>query len=140
VTTFSHTIASASPLDTRRETALFSIWNGEQPVRRISELVDSAQLTQTPALTPFRPVPRVRILPAPPRSLNCREISLALRRNARIMPIFRDYSQANRTAENGLLGIECGTVLAFLRKAHAQSGFEEDMRRMQCDHKPQIWP
>src|SRR5271154_2507095 len=52
------------------------------------------------------PVPRVRIPPSPPRSLNCREIPLALRRNTRIMPIFRDCSHTNRTAENGLLGSE----------------------------------
>jgi hypothetical protein len=32
------------------------------------------------------------------------------------------------------------TVLAFLRKAHAQSGFKERVRRMQCDHKRTILP
>ena len=58
-----------------RETALFSVSNGEQAVCwRISEPVDSAQLTQTSALTPFRPVPTVRILLPPPCSLKCREI------------------------------------------------------------------
>jgi hypothetical protein len=53
------------------KTALFSVESRQS--QRIPELVDSAQLTQTSALTGFRPVPRVRILPAPPRSLGCRE-------------------------------------------------------------------
>ena len=56
------------------------------------------------------------------------------------MPVFRGYSQTNRTAENGLLGIECSTVPALLRKAHEQSGFEEGLRRMQCDQKLGIRP
>ena len=41
------------------------------------------------------------------------------------MPVFRDYSEANWTTENALLGIECGTVLVFLQKAHTQSGFNK---------------
>ena len=113
MTTFSHTIASASPLEASRKPHCLVCRLGSRQSQRISELVDSVQLTQTSALTGFRPVPRVRILPAPPRSLDCREIPLALRRNTRIMPVFRDYSQANRTGENGLLGIECGSVLVF---------------------------
>jgi hypothetical protein len=48
------------------------------------------------------------------------------------MPVFRDCSQTNRTAENGLLGSEGGTVLVFLRRAYAQSGFKQSIRRMQC--------
>jgi hypothetical protein len=28
----------------------------------------------------------------------------------------------------------------FLWRADARSGFEESIRRMQCDHKPGIWP
>ena len=58
-------------------------------------------------------VPGVRIPLPPPRSLDCREIQLALRPNTRIMPVFRDYSQTNRTAENGLLGIECSRCPGF---------------------------
>jgi len=68
--------------------------------------------------------------------LRCREIPLVLDRNTRTMPVFRDYSQTNRTPENGLLGIECGVVLDFLQEAHAQSGFTEGIRRMQRDDKP----
>jgi len=30
------------------------------------------------------------------------------------------------------------TVPAFLRRVHVQSGFEEGMRRMQCDQTPEI--
>jgi hypothetical protein len=54
-----------------RETALFSLSKGGAgSLRRISELVDSAQLTQTAAFAPFRPVLRVRVLPAPPDVLS----------------------------------------------------------------------
>jgi hypothetical protein len=56
------------------------------------------------------------------------------------MPIFRDYSQTNRTAENGLFGSEAVTVPAFLWRAHVQSGFEGGIRRKQCDHNPGIRP
>jgi hypothetical protein len=61
-------------------------------------------------------------------------------RNRRKMPIFRDSSSANRTAEKGPLDSEGGIFLAFLWKARAQSGFEEGIRRMQCDHKRAIRP
>jgi hypothetical protein len=54
------------------------------------------------------------------------------------MPVFRDYSLANWTTENGLLAIECGGVLAFLQKAQTQSGFKKGSRRMQCDQKPMM--
>jgi hypothetical protein len=81
------------------------------------------------------PVPRVRIPPSPPSSLNCKGFSLALLRNTRIMPVFRDYSEANRTAENGLLVGEGATVPLFLRRAPTQSGFNKCIRRMQGDQK-----
>jgi integrase len=51
------------------------------------------------------------------------------------MPVFRDYSQTNRTAENGLLRSRGLNVLAFLWMAHARSGFDEGIKRMHCDHK-----
>jgi hypothetical protein len=51
------------------------------------------------------------------------------------MPIFRDSSSTNRTAENGLLGGEGDFVPAFLWRASSQSGFWEGIRRMQCDQK-----
>jgi hypothetical protein len=61
-------------------------------------------------------------------------------RNTRKMPIFRDSSSANRTAEKGPLDGDGGIFLAFLWRAHARSGFEEGIRRMQCDHKSAIQP
>jgi hypothetical protein len=123
------------------ETALFSASNGEQAVCwRISESVDSAQLTQTSALTPFRPVPRVRILRPPPCSLKCREIPLALSRNTRIMPAFRDYPRQTGLQRTDCSAAKAVTVLAFLRKAHVQSGFKRAIRRMECDQKPGIRP
>jgi hypothetical protein len=47
--------------------------------------------------------------------------------------------------QTGLQRTDCSvenevTVLAFLRRAHAQSGFKEGLRRMQCDQKPGIQP
>ena len=86
------------------------------------------------------PVPRVRIPPSPPRSLDCREIPLASRRNTRIMPVFRDLWQTNRTAENGLISGKGATVLTFLWRAQAQSGFNASIRRMQCDQRPASRP
>jgi hypothetical protein len=83
-------------------------------------------------------VPGVRIPLPPPRSLKCREIPLASRRNARIVPVSRDCALTNRTAENGPFGMECGIALAFLWKAHSQSGFKKGTRRMECDQKPEI--
>src|ERR1022692_2487606 len=59
--------------------------------RRISELVDSVQLTRISALTGFRPVPRVRIQTSPPRSLSCRETRLHSPEN-RWKPQFRNSS------------------------------------------------
>jgi hypothetical protein len=54
------------------------------------------------------------------------------------MLAFRDCALTNRTAENGPFGMECGIALAFLRKAHSQSGFKKGIRRMECDQKPEI--
>jgi hypothetical protein len=49
---------------------------------------------------------------------------------------FRNIVFTKRTAENGLPDTEGSTVLAFLWRAHAQSGFKEGIRRMQRDQKP----
>ena len=54
------------------------------------------------------------------------------------MPIFRDSSSTNRTAENGLLGGEGDFVPAFLWRANSQSDFKQGIRRMQCDQKLRI--
>jgi hypothetical protein len=61
--------------------------------RRISELIDSVQLTKTSRLTGFRPVPRVRIPLPPPRSLSCRETWSNLTDNRWKWPQFRDSSR-----------------------------------------------
>jgi|HubBroStandDraft_4_1064222.scaffolds.fasta_scaffold400192_2 hypothetical protein len=71
---------------------------------------------------------------APDSSLDCREIPASFSPNTRNMPIFRDNSSANRTAEKALLDTEGGIFLTFLWRAHAQSHFGEDMWRMKCDH------
>jgi D-isomer specific 2-hydroxyacid dehydrogenase, NAD binding domain len=51
------------------------------------------------------------------------------------MPAFRDYSHAKRTSENALLASSAVSALAFIRKAHTQCGFQEVLRRIQCDQK-----
>jgi hypothetical protein len=75
----------------------------------------------------FKKVTRVRIPISPPRSLNCGEIQRLFIRNTQKMPVFRDYSQANRTAENGLVGSEAAVFPAFLQRAIVQSGFNNRM-------------
>jgi hypothetical protein len=54
------------------------------------------------------------------------------------MPVFRDSSSTNRTAENDYSAENGVVVPAFLRTPHAQSGFKEGIRRMECDQKPAI--
>jgi DNA-binding XRE family transcriptional regulator len=70
------------------------------------------------------PVPRVRIPPSPPRSLNRRESRLFYLRNTREMPVFRDNSSTNCTRENGLLGSEAGHCLGFSLKARCAVRFQ----------------
>jgi hypothetical protein len=75
--------------------------------RRILEAPDSAQLTQTSALTGFRPVPKVRMSSSLRHAVwTAEKFRRPSPQNMRNMPIFRDYSSANRTAENELLGIK----------------------------------
>src|ERR1700683_391396 len=81
------------------------------------------------------PVPRVRIPPSPPHSLNCRNLH-ALCAEIREQCPYIAIIPRQPDCGDGLPVIECGIVLAFLRMAHARSGFEEGTRRMQCDHKP----
>jgi hypothetical protein len=52
------------------------------------------------------PVPRVRIPPSPPASLNRRETAPPFAAKYAKMPVFRNISSAKRTGENGLPGIE----------------------------------
>jgi len=51
-----------------------------------------------------------------------------------IIPQQAGLQKTDCKAENGV------TVPAFLRRAHAQSGFKDGSRRMQCDQKPGIQP
>ena len=51
-----------------------------------------------------------------------------------IIPQQTGLRRTDCSAANGV------TVPAFLRKAHAQSGFKKGVRRMQCDQKPGIRP
>src|SRR5437660_8554367 len=79
-------------------------------------------------------VPGVRIPLPPPRSLDCREIPSTLARNTRNMPIFAIFAR-----QSGLERTHCsaakGHCPGFSLEAHAQSGFGEGLRRMQCDQK-----
>jgi len=103
MTAFSHRIAKDSPFNSFGTPPVGDDCAASRQSQRILQAPDPLQLTLTSALTGFKTVPRVRIHSAPPRSLKCREIPLALRRNTRRMPVFRDYSPTSRTAENGLL-------------------------------------
>jgi|HubBroStandDraft_2_1064218.scaffolds.fasta_scaffold461001_1 hypothetical protein len=67
--------------------------------------------------------------------LTAEKFCWSLSRNPRNMPVFRDISPKNRTAEKELLIQKWGTFMTFLRSAHAQSGFQTGFRRMQCDHR-----
>ena len=125
---------------TRYQATSHQFKRGKLQVRALERWQSGRMRRFAKPLYGLTPVPRVRIPPSPPHSLDCRQLPLASRRKVRTMPVFRDYSQTNRTAENGLLGIECSTVPALLRKAHEQSGFEEGVRRMQCDQRPGIPP
>jgi hypothetical protein len=79
----------------------------------------------------------VRIPPSPPCSLNYREILPTLPLKFANYPVFRDYSQTSRTAENGLLVVTRSQCLAFSpesRKAVRFRGLPEaNAMRSQTD-------
>src|ERR1700733_4926390 len=52
-------------------------------------------------------------LRAPPRSLHCREFLPLFPAKCANMPVFSDFCATNRTAENGLVGIECSRCPGF---------------------------
>src|SRR5712691_1851623 len=66
----------------------------------------------------------VRIPLSPPRNLDCREIRLFFLQNTQKMPVFRDYSPKTGLQRTDSSASTAVTVLVFLRKAHAQSGFD----------------
>jgi hypothetical protein len=55
--------------------------------------------------------------------------------NARISRLFRGQTGLQRT---DCSAVKKTSFVASLRRADAQSGFEEGTRRMQCDHKPRF--
>src|SRR5205807_2383635 len=85
------------------------------------------------------PVPRVRIPPSPPRSLDCGESWPFFLRNTRKLPVFRDIRKQTGLERTDCSTAKAVTVSAFLWKAHAQSGFKHGIRR-QCDHKQVFGP
>jgi len=56
------------------------------------------------------------------------------------MPVFRDYSQTNRAAENGLLSRQVGHCPGFSPQGTCAVRFQAGIRRMQCDQKTWIRP
>jgi hypothetical protein len=114
VTNLSHRIAKDSPSKLLRKPHRLATTPRLPGSRReFLKLLIPCNLRKRRLLQVFRPVPRVRILSAPPRSLSCRESRLFYLRNTRKLPVFRDYSQTNRTAENGPLGSDAVTVRLF---------------------------
>jgi hypothetical protein len=55
--------------------------------------------------------------------------------SSRIPPIFRDFSPANRTAENGLWWKGLILIRLFLWSRYEQSEFVKLQRRILSDHK-----
>jgi len=53
------------------------------------------------------------------------------------MPVFFDYSQTNRTVENGLFDTQGLGSPIFLRSRSEQSDFQNPWRRMTSDDKPE---
>jgi hypothetical protein len=56
------------------------------------------------------------------------KLRCTLPRKARNTPIFRDTCPTKWTGENALPAAKAVTVLAFLWRAHSQSGFKEGVR------------
>src|ERR1700704_2147532 len=80
----------------------------------------------------------VRIPLSPPHSLDCREIRLRCSENPAKSPQFLNFC-----SQIGLEKVSRFTPLAsfhalFLWRADTQSGFNDSIRRMRCDHKPMI--
>jgi len=63
---------------------------------------------------------------------NCASSHPEIRQTCPYLAIFPRQTGLERTDWSGSNGVD---VPAFLWRAQAQSGFEEDIRRMQCDHK-----
>jgi hypothetical protein len=140
VTTFSHTIASPSPLGVR-ETALFSVSMGEQAVSgefvnwlipcklRKRRLLQASDLYRGFESLSLRHAvwTAEKVLPLPPE----------IRETCPFFAILACQSGLERTH---CLAAKAVTVLAFLWRAHSQSGFKEGIRRMQCDQTPGIRP
>jgi len=111
--------------------------NGEQAVSGefLNWLIPATYATS--ALTGFRPVPRVRILPSPPRSLNCREnLSRRLKYaiNAGFRRLFADKPDCTeRTARHVGHGFT-----GFSLDPQPAVRLSSSMRRTPGDHKPMI--
>jgi hypothetical protein len=72
-------------------------------------------------------------LPAPPHSLNCRELPLALRRSGRTMPVFRDScSETDRRKRSTSCWWQA--LQPFSLEDIRAAGFSGSIMRMQCDH------
>jgi hypothetical protein len=56
------------------------------------------------------------------------------------MPVFCDYSQTNRTAENGLVGTECDLCPGSSPEGTFAVRFPVGLRRMQCDQRSGMRP
>jgi hypothetical protein len=55
-------------------------------------------------------------------------------------PFFATFPLQTGPQRTDCPAAKVAVILAFLRKAHAQSGFKQGIRRMQCDQKPGIQP
>ena len=136
MTTSSHRTARHSPLELSSNRTASHDCMARAQSSRFSEVFDSVQLAETSTLAPSKSVPRVRIHFPPPHSPEVQRNPPGLLLKLREMGAIPHLLRSNRTGERVLL-IAAGKLCSlFLRRAYEQSGFNNSVRRMQCDHKP----
>jgi hypothetical protein len=116
------------PIEARRCTQNFLLLL-QNPLQ-VAHRVDDYRVRET--------VPRVRILLSPPHSLKCREIRFRSSRNRCKMPQFRNDCVRSGPEIMARSKVTGELFRLFLWRADEQSGFNDSIRRMQCDHKPTI--
>lgn len=85
----------------------------------------------------FGTVPRVRICSATQSKVQRNPPGLLWKLQE--MGAISKILLVNRTGENVLLNAEGKLCGFFLRRAPEQSGFNDSVRRTQCDHKSMVW-
>jgi len=128
VTTFSHTIASASPLEVlRNQHCLACEWEGRQSPENCWNWLIPCNLRKLASCV-VQTCTRVRIHSAPPRSLDAEKFDASSSKYGN-MPIFRDICSRNGLERTHLLGSEEHSPGFFLGGTGAVR-FRRDLGRM----------